>query len=113
MAALWFSHTIVVDKDSKFLGEFVKTAALLKINMHVLLGSNHDPMLVERICRLLNTCLRIFSNKHGTNKVAIDGIMMSLYAWKLASVIGTDMSRSLLVTGRKCNFPIDCSSEQH
>ena len=45
-----FSHTIVVDKDSKFLGEFVKTAALLKINIHSLSGGNHDPMIVERVC---------------------------------------------------------------
>ena len=55
-----FSHTIVVDKDSKFLGEFVKTAALLCINIHVLSGENHDPMIVERICRYLNSCLTIF-----------------------------------------------------
>jgi hypothetical protein len=39
----------VVDKDSKFLGEFVKTAALLKINIHSLSGGNHDPMIVERV----------------------------------------------------------------
>jgi hypothetical protein len=108
-----FSHTIVVDKDSKFLGEFVKTAALLKINIHVLSGSNHDPMLVERICRFLNTCLTIFCNERGTNRVALEGILMSLYAWNSAPVIGTDISRSLLVTGREFNFPIDFSSEQH
>ena len=28
-------------------------------------------------------------------------------------MIGTDMSRSLLVTGREFNFPIDFSTEQH
>ena len=49
-----FSHTIVVDKDSKFKGEFAKTATLLRINIHVLPGENHDPMVVERICRYLN-----------------------------------------------------------
>ena len=56
-----FSHTIVVDKDSKFLGVFAQTAALLKINIHVLSGENHDPMIVERICRYLNKCLTIFA----------------------------------------------------
>ena len=44
---LGFLHIIVVDKDSKFLGEFVKTAALLKINIHNLSGWNHGPMIVD------------------------------------------------------------------
>ena len=108
-----FSHTIVVDKDSKFLGVFAQTAALLKINIHVLSGENHDPMIVERICRFLNSCLTIFCNERGNNRVALGGILMSLYAWNSAPVIGTDISRSLLVTGREFNFPIDFSTEQH
>ena len=55
-----FSHTLVVDKDSKFLGVFSQTAALLKINIHVLSGENHDPMTVERVNRYLNSVLTIF-----------------------------------------------------
>ena len=110
-----FSHTIVVDKDSKFLGGFQKTAALLMINIHVLSGENHDPMIVERICRYINSCLTIFCNERGNNRVALDleGIIMSLYAWNSAPVIGTDLSRSLLVAGREFNFPLDFSTEQH
>ena len=108
-----FSHTIVVDKDSKFLGEFQKMAALLMITIHVLSGENHDPMIVEKICRYLNSCLTIFCNERGNNRVALEGILMSLYAWNSAPVIGTDISRSLLVTGREFNFPIDFSTEQH
>ena len=42
-----FSHKIVVDKSSAFLGVFAATAALLNINIHVLSGENHDPMIVE------------------------------------------------------------------
>ena len=102
-----------MDKDSKFLGVFAQTAALLKINIHVLSGENHDPQLVERICRYLNLCLTVFCNERGTNRVALEGILMSLYAWNSAPVIGTDISRSLLVTGREFNFPIDFSTEQH
>ena len=64
------SHTIVVDKDSKFLGVFAKTAALLKINIHVLSGKNHDPMIVKHICRFLNSCLTIFCNERGNIRVA-------------------------------------------
>ena len=108
-----FSHTIVVDKDSKFLGEFAKTASFLKINIHVLSGENHDPMLVERVCKYLNQCLQIFCSERGTNRVALEGILMSLYAWNSAPVIGTDISRSLWVTGREFNSPIDFSTEQH
>ena len=95
-----FSHTIVVDKASAFLGVFAETAALLKINIHVLSGENHDPMIVERINRYLNSCLTIFCNERGTNRVALEGILMSLYAWNSAPVIGTDISRSMLVVGR-------------
>ena len=38
---------------------------------------------------------------------------MSLYAWNSAPVIGTDISRSLLVVGREFQFPIDFSADQH
>ena len=103
----------MVDKDSKFLGEFKKTAALLKINIHILSGGNDDPMLVEQICRYLNSSLTIFCNEHRNNRVALEGILVSLYAWNLAQVIGTDISRSLLVVGREFQFRIHFLSEQH
>ena len=99
--------------DSKFRGTFEATAALLKINIHVLSGENHNPMIVERICRYLNKCLTIFTNERDDNRVALEGILMSLYAWKSAPIIGTDISRSLIVVGREFQFPIDFSSEQH
>ena len=44
-----FSHTIIVDKASAFLGVFAATASLLNINIHVLSSENHDTMIVERI----------------------------------------------------------------
>ena len=65
-----FSHTIVVDKDSKFRATFAETAALLYINMHVLSGGNNDGMLVERVNRFLNSALQIFCNERGTVLVA-------------------------------------------
>ena len=52
-------------------------------------------------------------NERGNNRVALEGILMSLYTWNSSPVVGTDISRSLLVTGREFNFPIDFSSEQH
>ena len=38
---------------------------------------------------------------------------MSLYAWNSAPVVGTDISQSLLITGREFSFPIDFLREQH
>ena len=108
-----FSHTIVVDKDRKFLGTFADTARLLGINIHVLSGENHNPMIVERVNRFLNSSLQIFCNERGTNRVAEEGILMALYAWNSAPVIGTDVSRSLLVVGREFQFPIDYSADEH
>ena len=54
-----------------------------------------------------------FCNERGNNRVTLEGILMSLYGWNSAPVIGTDISRSLLVTGREFNFPMDFSTEQH
>ena len=108
-----FSHTIVVDKDSKFRGVFADTAKLLNINLHVLSGGNHDAMIVERVNRLLNASLTIFCTERGTVRVSESGILMSLYAWNSAPVAGTDISRSLVVTGREFHFPIDFSAHEH
>jgi hypothetical protein len=44
-----FCHTIVLDKDSNFFGAFKEAVDLLQINRHVLLGGNHNPMLVEQV----------------------------------------------------------------
>ena len=94
MVRFGFSHTIMVDNDSKFLAKFTKAATLLKINIHVLSGENHNPMIVE-------------------NRAALEGILMALYGRNSAPAIDTDISRSFLVTVRDFQFPIDFSTEQH
>ena len=38
---------------------------------------------------------------------------MALYVWNSAPVPGTDISRSLIVTGREFHFPIDFSARKH
>lgn len=108
-----FSHTIVVDKDSKFRATFAQTAELLGINIHILSGENHDGMLVERVNRFLNSSLTIFCAERGSTLVAQEGILMALYAWNSAPIAGTDISRSLVVVGREFNFPIDFSADKH
>jgi len=113
MLRFGFCYTIVVDKDSKFCGTFTEVAELLHINLHVLSGGNHDPMLIERINRYLNRCLKIFCNERDSVRVAEEGILLSLYAWNSAPVAGTDISRSLVTVGREFHFPIDFSSRKH
>jgi len=44
-----FCHTVILDKDFKFMGVFKESLDLLNINYHVLSGNNHNSMLVERI----------------------------------------------------------------
>ena len=58
-------------------------------------------MIVECTNRFLNSCLTIFCNEHETNCVALEGILVALYACNSAPVIGTNISRSLLVVGHE------------
>ena len=81
MLCFGFSHTVVVDKDSKFFGQCKDALQLLKINVHVLSGANHDPMLVERICPFLNSGLQIMTNEQDSVQVAMESILLLLYAW--------------------------------
>jgi hypothetical protein len=57
-----FCHTIVLDKESKFFGVFKEAVDPLQINRHVLLGNNHNPMLVEHVNHYLNKGLKIMTN---------------------------------------------------
>jgi hypothetical protein len=108
-----FCHTAVLNKDSMFFSVCRKALDLLRINCHVLLGSNHNPMLVEWINQYLNKGLRIMCNEQDLVRVALKAILLFLYVWKSCTVPGTDISRSLIVVGRKFAFPIDFSSGKH
>jgi hypothetical protein len=101
------AHTIVIDKDSKFCGVFVETMKLLQINLHTASGGNHDPILTERFHVFLNKSLTLFCNERDSIRTAPEGIQLCCYAWNSAPVTGTDLSRSLIVTGREFRFPIE------
>jgi hypothetical protein len=111
--SLWICHTIVLDKDKKFYGVCCKALDLLKINCHVLSWDNHNPMLVERLCRYFNKGLTIMCNECDTVRVALECLLLLLYAWNSCPVPGTDISRSLVAVGCKFAFPIDFSSGKH
>jgi hypothetical protein len=106
-------HTVVLDKDSKFYGIFCESLDLLQINCHVLSGDNHNPMLVKCLCRYFNKGLRIMTNERDTVRVALEALLLLLYAWNLCPVPGTDISRSLVAVGREFAFPLDYSSSKH
>jgi hypothetical protein len=108
-----FCHTSVLDKDSKFFGVCCEALDLLKINCHVLSGGNHNPMLVERVNRYLNKGLKIMTNERESVRIALEAILLLLYAWNSCPIPGTDISRSLVAVGREFAFPIDYSTGKH
>jgi hypothetical protein len=83
-------HTIILNKDSMFYGVLRESLTLLKINCHVLSGDNHNPVLVERLCRYFNKGLCIMTNERDTVRVALESLLLLLYAWNLCPVPGTE-----------------------
>ncbi len=109
-----FCHTAVLNKDSKFFGICREALDLLKINCHVLLGSNHNPMLVERLNRYLNKGLCIMCNERDSVWVTLEAILLLLYyMWNSCPIPGTDISRSHVAVGREFTFPINFLSGKH
>jgi hypothetical protein len=108
-----FCHMIVLDKDSKFFGVCRKALDLLKINCHILSGDNHNPMLVEQICRYFNKGMTIMCNEWDTVRVALELLLLLLYAWSSCPMPGTNISHSLVAIGREFAFPINYSSGKH
>ncbi len=91
-----FCHTIVLNRDSKFYGVCHEALDLLHINYHVLSGDNHNPMMVDRVNGYLTKGLKIMTNKHDSVCVALEAILLLLYAWNTCPIPGTDISHSLV-----------------
>jgi hypothetical protein len=70
-------------------------------------------MLVERLCRYFNKGLCIMMNKRNTVRVALEALLLLLYAWNSCLVPGTDISQSLVAVGREFALPIDYSHSKH
>ena len=104
---IWPPHTLVVNKDTKFIGLFQEVVDTLLINLHILSGVNHNAMLVKRINLFLNGRLRIFRNDCDNICVSTEAILFSVYAWNRAPVADTNISRSLVVLNCELSFPID------
>ena len=66
-------------------------------------------MIVERLNRYLNAGLRIMTNEHDSVRIALEAILLLIYAWNSCPVPETDIYRSLVAVGRFA-FPIDFSA---
>ncbi len=75
-----FCHTEVLNKDSKFFGVCREALDLLQINCHVLLGANHNPMLVKWVNWYLYKGLSVMCNERHSVQVALEAILLLLYA---------------------------------
>ena len=108
-----FCHTAVLDKDAKFFGVCSKALDLLQINRPVLLSANHNPMLVERVNHYVTKGLNIMCNERDSVRIALEAILLLLYAWNSCPVPESDISRSLVAVCKEFVFPIDYSSGKH
>jgi hypothetical protein len=52
-------------------------------------------------------------NKQDTVRVALESLLLLLYAWNSCPVPGTNISCSLVAVGREFAFPIDYSTRKH
>ncbi len=108
-----FCHTCTLDKDSKFFCVCREALDILKIDCHVLSGGNNIPMLVKRLNRYLNEGLRIMTNERNSYRIALEAILLLIYAWNSCPVPGTDISQFMVAVGHEFAFPIDFSSGKH
>jgi hypothetical protein len=72
---------------------------LLQLNHHILLGNNHNLMMVERVNRYLNKGLKIMANECGTVRIATEAILLLLYAWNSAPIPDIDLSQCFIALG--------------
>ena len=107
------AHTLILDRDSKVFATFQKTCELLNLNVHILSSGNHDAMIAERVNRFLNSGMKNLCQDQGSTMIGCKTILLLIYAWNSAPVMGTDLSRSLLTVGREFRFPIDISTNKH
>jgi hypothetical protein len=96
-----------------FSGVCSEPLELLNINCHDLSGDNHNPMMVEHVNRYLTKGLKIMTNEHDSILVALEAILLLLYAWNSCPIPGTDISWSLVAVGHEFAFPIDYSTNKH
>ena len=53
------------------------------------------------------------TNECGSVRIAMEAILLLIYVWNSALILGTNLSRSFVAVGRKFQFPIDFSAYKH
>jgi hypothetical protein len=53
------------------------------------------------------------ANEHDSVRVAMEAILVLLYAWNSAPIPGTDLSQCFIALGREFQFLIDFSANKH
>jgi hypothetical protein len=53
------------------------------------------------------------ANERNSNRIALEAVLLLIYAWNSCPVPGTDISRCMVALGRKLYFPIDFSTGKH
>jgi hypothetical protein len=53
------------------------------------------------------------TNERDSVRVAMEAILLLLYAWNSSPIPGTDLSRCFVALGREFQFPIDFSANKH
>ncbi len=69
--------------------------------------------MVEQVNCYLNKGLKIMTNERNSIRIALEAILLLLYAWNSCPIPGTDISCSLVAVGREFAFPIKYSTNKH
>ena len=70
-------------------------------------------MMVEHVNRYLNKGLKMMTNERGSVRIAMEAILLLLYAWNSAPILGTNLSRCFFALGREFQFPINFLVDKH
>ncbi len=69
--------------------------------------------MVKRINQYLTKGLKIMTNERDFVRIALEAILLLLYAWNSCPIPRMDISRSLIAIGHEFAFPIDYSINKH
>ena len=106
-------NLIVTDAGSKFNSEFEQRCNLLNVKHHKAARNHNNSVLVKIFIRFMSTSLTVSCSDRDSIRVFIEGAAMVIYAWNLAPVAITNLSRSLVACGREFRFPINFTQKLH
>ena len=98
---------VVIDDSSTFKKVFIEICFALKIHYWYLSRGNNQCNSVGHYHQFLNKTQTISGNDRSTNKVFIENVETSQYAWNGAPIADTDIPRSLAAVGLDFKFPLD------